>query len=237
MSARRHAAAVATVADPDDEGAWGGTDPTSTAGTIPLRDLVRRRQTDLKFRLAVWTYTAFSTGAGFHLSTPKELIGTTPARKGIELIEEWSTAWHLDALNQLIAADVWTSGNAFLYWADVPRARRGRPAPPGPGVGILPLSSITGIRRDADGNVLGYVQDWGGKHADIDDPEKIRHFRWQPEDASAWGTGLGQPMARRGMGYKTGSGKTTRRAQWFRNHPKCSTTLRPRLRTPAFRVG
>ena len=89
-------------------------------------------------------------------------------------------------------------------------------APPrqGPAWGIMPLSSITGIKRESNGVVTGYIQDWGGQHSELA-ADKIRHFKWAPEDASAWGTGLGQPMARRGMGYKTGSGKTTRRAQWF----------------------
>ena len=59
-----------------------------------------------------------------------------------------------------------------------------------------------------------YIQHWGASQNDLK-PDEVLHFKWLSENAGAWGVGLGQPLAYRGVGYKTASGKTIKRPSMF----------------------
>lgn len=171
---------------------------------IPMAELVRRRKTDYLFNMVCHINTAYSTGAGFYnTANTDEMVG----RKCLESIDEFCDEWELDDLHQKIALDVWTSGNAFLDAVEMEGGRLG-------GLRILPLSSFTRIYRDEDGIAQRYEQSWGGRYSHVD-AKDIMHFRWMEEDASAWGTGTGQILARRGLGYKTNSGQTVHRPSLF----------------------
>ena len=171
---------------------------------VPLANIVEYRKTDVKFRLAVLMYTAYSVGSGFHNTADI----TTPTGKAcLELIDNFCDEWNLDELNQLIAMDVWATGNSFLEPLGNNDSRL-------LGIQMLPLSSFTKIKRDEYGDVIEFIQEWGGKRRNLE-PSAVYHFRWLPEDASGWGSGLGQVMARKGVGYKSTSGKTIKRPSWF----------------------
>ena len=170
---------------------------------ITMDKLVQYRNTDAKFRLAVMFGTAFSVGIGFHNTADT----TTPSgRRVLEIVDDFCEEWDLDSLNQSIAQDVWATGNAFLRPMGTPRKMQG--------VQMVPVSSIIRIRRDIDGSVVHYEQTWGSQYRHIE-ADKIMHFKWMAENSSAWGTGLGQPLARRGVGYKTASGKVIHRPSLF----------------------
>ena len=171
---------------------------------VPLSQIVDYRKTDVKFRLAVLMYTAYSVGPGFHNTAD---MSTPTGKSCLKLIDDFAEEWNLDELNQLIALDVWASGNAFLEPLGNTDKRL-------LGIQMLPLSSFKKIRRDEHGEVLDFIQEWGGRNATLE-PSAVYHFKWLPEDASAWGSGLGQPMARQGYGYKSTSGKTINRPSWF----------------------
>ena len=171
---------------------------------VPLETIVKYRETDMKFQLAVMINTSYSVGMGFHNTADT----TTPTgRTCLEMINEFCDEWNLDELNQLIGMDVWASGNAFLE-------PLGTESKSMLGVGILPLSSIIRIGRDQHGDIMEYVQQYGGPQKSLP-PTSILHFRWLPRNNSAWGTGLGQPLAKQGVGYKTQSGKTVCRPSMF----------------------
>ena len=143
-------------------------------------------------------------GAGFYNTANTD---TLAGRKCLDLVNDFCKDWNLDELNQLIAIDVWTSGNAFLDILSTEKI-------PMAGIKMLPLSSFTRIHRDERAEVLQYEQNWGGRYHHID-AKHILHFKWMPEDASAWGTGIGQILCREGEGYQTQAGNKSKRPAFF----------------------
>ena len=172
---------------------------------IAMEQLVRRRQTDVKFRLAVQMYTAYSVGVGMaHAADEAEAQG----RKALKAADKFCEEHDIDSLNQTVARDVWAAGNAFVAVDIGGRPKRTRSLRP------IPLSSIVGILRNEDGEPLAYRQHSAMGDQNVD-PGAVLHFAWAPEDGSAWGEGLGQVLARPGMGYTTANGKRSRRPPWF----------------------
>ncbi|MCW4019609.1 MAG: hypothetical protein NWF14_00040 [Candidatus Bathyarchaeota archaeon] len=58
---------------------------------------------------------------------------------------------------------------------------------------ILPLTSISRIKRDVHGNVEGFVQlaTYGGKTLAA---ERVIHFNWNSVDGEPFGTGVLRPL-------------------------------------------
>ena len=176
---------------------------TGLESEITMDELVQYRNTDTKFRLAVMLNTAYSVGIGYHNTADT----SSPTGRGVlQMIDDFCDEWDLDTLNQLIALDVWATGNAFLR----PMGKGKRME----GIQMIPVSSIIRIKRDIDGTVDHYEQNWGTKYQHLDS-DKVYHFKWLPENASAWGVGLGQSLAYKGVGYKTAGGNTVRRPSMF----------------------
>ena len=82
------------------------------------------------------------------------------------------------------------------------------------GVQMVPVSSIIRILRDEDGTVKKYEQYWGAQRNTINGDDLL-HFKWMAENSGAWGVGLGQALAARGVGYRTASGKMIHRPSMF----------------------
>ena len=173
------------------------------AADVEMAELVARRKTSLIFRLAVATYTAYSTGQGFYNTAADD---SRTARACLEIVDEFCDTWDVDSLNQKIAMDVWTAGNAFVAPLGTDKELMG--------LAMIPLSSIKRIRREDDGTPVSYHQVWGATNQNLP-PKAVYHFAWMAEDASAWGSGLGQPMARPGLGYRTSTGKVVYRPPHF----------------------
>lgn len=172
---------------------------------IPLKDLVENLKRNLKFKLTVFTYMANAVGVGFFNSSD---VTTPTGRKALEIVNNFAEDWDLDTMNQKIARDVWGTGNAFLNPVSDDEN-------PFAGVYMLPLSSFTKIFRNAEGEYVKFVQNWGGR-GDVDVlPGDILHARWLPIDESAFGEGIGQAMARKGIGYETENGTIVKRDSWF----------------------
>jgi len=172
---------------------------------IPLKDIQDNLKRNLKFKLTVFTYMANAVGVGFFNSAD---IATPTGRKSLEIVNDFAEDWDLDTMNQKIARDVWASGNAFLNPV-------GNDELPFAGIYMLPLSSFTKIYRDAQGNYIKFIQNWGGRGDITVLPGDILHARWLPIDESAFGEGIGQAMGRTGIGYKTDGGTTVKRESWF----------------------
>jgi len=172
---------------------------------VPLLDITKQLKRNLKFRLTVFTYMANSVGVGFFNSAD---TSKPTGRKALDIVNTFAEDWDLDTLNQKMARDVWASGNAFLN----PVSNEELPFA---GVYYLPLSSFTKIYRERGGDVVRFIQNWGGRGEHDVDPGDILHARWLPIDESAFGEGIGQAMGRRGTGYKTEAGKRVSREPWF----------------------
>ena len=186
----------ATVVSDVETYGWGAD------AEITMDTLVKYRNTDMKFRLAVTFGMSYSVGIGFHNTADS----TPQGKKILEKIDDFCDEVDLDTINQAIAMDVWATGNAFLRPMEANQEMRS--------VQMVPVSSIIRIKRDADGTVDEYLQSWGSKLKQLEGAELL-HFKWMAENASAWGTGIGQALAHRGVGYRTSSGKLVRRPSMF----------------------
>ena len=184
-----------------EEHSWGAY------ADIRMRDIVARRETDVKFQQAVITFTAFAVGQGYHLTAD---TSTDAGEEALKICEQYAREQNLDELNQVIAMDAIATGNAFVE----PIRKRKAGVEPNMQVKVVPVSSFIRIMRDEHAVVTGYVQQWSGPQYTLS-PDSVLHFRWLPRDGSAWGCGLGQILAREGVGYKTASGQTVRRPSWF----------------------
>jgi hypothetical protein len=177
---------------------------TNTVSEVPLRDIVKYYKSTLTFRLAIFTYVGRSVGFGFYNTAET----TKPAgKKALEIVNQFCEDWNLDEKNQIAARDGWMSGNFF--WNRV--AKQGRLID---GLYSLPLSSFVEIHRDDDGNPSQYIQQWGFI-SKSSPPENILHFRWMPIDEEPFGEGIGQALARTGIGYTTSNGKIVYRKSFF----------------------
>ena len=177
---------------------WNENSGFGIQSEIEMAKLVDHMRTDLLLNMTIQTNVAYSVGMGYYISTEDDSPAAVKNRK---LIEKWCDEHNLDEKNQEIARDVWLSGNCFLdmYASD---------ESPINGFTIVPLSSITRIGRDQYGEPTHYHQQWGTGVQDLP-ANKILHFRWRAIDNGAWGEGLAQIQARKGMGYKPQEGGTT----------------------------
>jgi len=182
------------------------SESTTTFGEtpdIPLSRIVQRYLVNSKFDYVLHLYTSYTVGRGFTNVSETE---TPRALACLEMINEFTKANKLQQLNQVAIYEAWASGNTFFNI-------------PGTGDDIdglynIPLSSITAIDRETDGTVISYQQQLGGTFAAIP-ADQVAHFKITPKDGSAFGEMLGQPMERQGLGYKTSSGNTVRKASEF----------------------
>lgn len=190
------------------------TDPTAlvtesqyTEGNYEVSnaDIVKYLKTNVKFKMAVITHMAYSVGSGFYTTAANNAAG----KKAKQTIDDFNEEWDLDTLNQLIGIDTWASGNAFLN--TVPQDKSGK------GIGglyMMPLSSIQRINRNKKAQIESYLQVWSGRSVPVPASD-VKHHIWLPLDGSSMGEGIGQILARSGIGYKTMAGNTVKRASWF----------------------
>jgi len=182
------------------------SESTSTFGEtpdIPLQRIVDRYLVNTKFDYVLQLYSAYSVARGF---TNVSETDTPRALACLELINDFTTRFGLQQLNQIAMYEAWASGNSFFNI-------------PGTGDDIdglynIPLGSITAIDRETDGTVISYQQQLGGTFEAIP-ADQVAHFKISPKNGSAFGEMLGQPMERQGLGYKTSGGNTVRKASEF----------------------
>ena len=183
-----------------------GTDFLGGSMDVRLADIVKFLKTNLKFKMSVITYMAYSVGPGYYTTTAVNSAGRK-AKEAIMLFEE---EWDLDTLNQKIGRDVWASGNAFVNTVPEDRDTGEGLA----GIFMLPLSSFRGVNKDKNGKVIEFIQHWSSKSRNIPAGD-IAHFCWLPLDEDWQGEGIGQALARGGAGYRTHAGKSVYRPSWF----------------------
>jgi len=170
---------------------------------VPLSTIIDYLKRDPKFQYIIYTMMAFSVGSGFNNTANTEIPS---GRKCLELINDWANDWDLDSINQDIAIDGWASGNSFIH--TVPNTEKLE------GIYHIALSTITDIKRD-NNEVEFYVQQTSSGFRKKVEADQIAHFKLWPINESAFGEGLGQVLARKGVGYKTSNGNTIKRPTYF----------------------
>jgi len=120
-------------------------------------------------------------GVGFYTTVNEGYDGASGAK---EAVDGFCEKVNLDGMLQIAAREIIAAGNSFWERIEPDRIVDLR---------ILPLTSISRIKRDVHGNVQGYVQSasYGGKTLT---PERIIHFNWNPVDGEPFGTGVLRPL-------------------------------------------
>ena len=116
-------------------------------------------------------------GMGFYTTANKNYPQAEEAKGAVD---EFCEQINLDGLLHVGSREVVATGNSFWEKLEPEKLVDLR---------ILPLTSIDRIKRDSKGNVFSYVQtpQYGGQTIDSD---RIIHFRWNPVNCEAFGTGV-----------------------------------------------
>ena len=183
---------------------------------IPMANIQNYLRTNLKFRMVVFTNMAHTVGVGFYNTAD---INQLQGRKALDLCNYFTDEWDFDVINQKIALNEWAAGNTFLNKVSAdpinePDALNG--------IYKLPLSAFTHIKRLADGTPVEYRYSWGTERNKVIPAKEIISWPWLPLDEEAFGEGIGQALARKGLGYETESGNTVKRRDWFEQQERIS---------------
>jgi len=172
------------------------------AADIPLERIVNRFKTNIKFDYTCQQLMGYSVAGGFTNTIDSE---TPRAKACLEMIDQFTTDWKLQKKNKIAAYESYASGNSFLNT-------------PGEGGKIdglfyIPLASIVRINRD-DTEVIEYEQRLGARQK-ILPADQVAHFKMGEKNGAAYGEGIGQPMERKGLGYKSSNGKWIHKPSTF----------------------
>jgi len=120
-------------------------------------------------------------GAGFYTTVNEKYSRAEEAKRAVD---EFCEKVNLDGLLQVGAREIIATGNSFWEKVEPDRLVDLR---------ILPLTSISRIKRGVHGDVEGYVQSatYGGKTLA---PERIIHLKWNPVNGEPFGTGVLRPL-------------------------------------------
>ena len=144
--------------------------------TVSFSDLISAYLRDPACKAFVDFLADQAVGMGFYTTVNPEYARAEEAKR---VVDEFNEAVNLDGLLQIGAREVVACGNSFWEKIEPSRLEQLR---------ILPLTSVEKIVRDQYGNVQGYRQtaSYGGKTLH---PERIIHFKWNPVNGEAFGTG------------------------------------------------
>ena len=122
-----------------------------------------------------------TVGMGFYTTCAKDYDKANEAK---EAVDEFGEYVNLDGLLQIGTREIVAAGNSF--WEKIEPSNL-------VDLRILPLSSISSIKRDVQGNVQAFVQSatYGGKSLEA---KRITHFRWNPVNQEPFGRGILQSL-------------------------------------------
>jgi len=123
-------------------------------------------------------------GVGFYTTVD---YSYPKAREAKEIVDDFCESVNLDGLLHISAREIIAAGNSFWEKIEPNNLEDLR---------ILPLTSISQIKRDIYGNIKEYVQspEYGGKTIP---PDRIIHFKWNPVNGEPFGTGILRPLLER----------------------------------------
>jgi hypothetical protein len=125
-----------------------------------------------------------AVGMGFYTTVNQEYAQAEEAK---QIVDEFNETTNLDELLQIGAREIVASGNSFWLKIEPERLEN---------LTILPLTGFDNPRavmRNRFGEVTGYNYSYSDVKTDFP-PEKIIHFKWNPIDFSAFGTGVLQVL-------------------------------------------
>lgn len=152
--------------------------------TVTFNDIITAYSRDPSCKAFVDFLADQAVGAGFYTTVNEEYARAKEAK---QVIDSFSETVNLDELLQIATREIVASGNSFWLKTEPEHLEN---------LKILPLTGFdnpTAIKRNQYGAVTGYNYSYGDVKTSFK-PEKIIHFRWNPTNFSAYGTGALQVL-------------------------------------------
>jgi len=152
--------------------------------TVTFNDIITAYTRDPSCKAFVDFLADQAVGTGFYTTVNEEYAHAEEAK---QVIDSFNETVNLDELLQIAAREIVASGNSFWLKTEPEHLQN---------LKILPLTGFdkpTAIKRNQYGTVTGYNYSYGDVKTGFK-PEKIIHFRWNPVNFSAYGTGVLQVL-------------------------------------------
>jgi hypothetical protein len=152
--------------------------------TVTFNDIITAYTRDPSCKAFVDFLADQAVGAGFYTTVNEQYAHAEETK---QVIDSFNETVNLDELLQIAAREIVASGNSFWMKTEPEHLQN---------LKILPLTGFdnpTAIKRNQYGQVTGYNYSYGDVKTAFK-PEKIIHFRWNPVNFSAYGTGVLQVL-------------------------------------------
>jgi len=152
--------------------------------TVSFNDIITAYSRDPSCKAFVDFLADQAVGAGFYTTVNEEYA---KAEETKQVVDSFNETVNLDELLQIATREIVASGNSFWLKTEPEHLQN---------LKILPLTGFdnpTAIKRNQYGTVTGYNYSYGDVKTSFT-PEKIIHFRWNPTNFSAYGTGVLQVL-------------------------------------------
>ncbi len=151
---------------------------------VSFNDIITAYTSDPSLKAFVDFLADQTVGAGFYTTVNEEYAQAEEAK---QVVDEFNETVNLDELLQVGAREIVASGNSFWLKTEPDNLQN---------LKILPLTGFdnpTAITRNQYGQVTAYNYSYGEVKTTFQ-PEKIIHYRWNPTNFSAYGTGVLQVL-------------------------------------------
>jgi hypothetical protein len=151
---------------------------------VTFNDIITAYNRDPSCKAFVDFLADQAVGAGFYTTVNEEYAKAEQAK---QVVDDFNETVNLDEQLQIAAREIVASGNSFWLKTEPEHLQS---------LKILPLTGFdnpTAIKRNQYGAVTGYNYSYGDVKTAFA-PEKIIHFRWNPVNFSAYGTGVLQVL-------------------------------------------
>jgi len=152
--------------------------------TVTFSDILTAYTRDPSCKAFVDFLADQAVGMGFYTTVNEEYEHAEEAK---QVVDEFNEKVNLDSLLQIGAREIVASGNSFWLKTEPEHLEN---------LKILPLTGFDNpkaVARNQYGEVTGYNYAFGDVKKKFS-PEKISHFRWNPVNFSAFGTGVLQVL-------------------------------------------
>jgi hypothetical protein len=152
--------------------------------TVTFNDIITAYTRDPSCKAFVDFLADQAVGSGFYTTVNEEYARAEDAK---QVIDSFNETVNLDELLQIAAREIVASGNSFWLKNEPENLQD---------LKILPLTGFdnpTAIKRNQYGMVTGYNYSYGDVKTAFK-PKQIIHFRWNPVNFSAYGTGVLQVL-------------------------------------------
>jgi hypothetical protein len=152
--------------------------------TVTFSDVMTAYARDPSCKAFVDFLADQAVGMGFYTTVNEEYEHAEEAK---QVVDEFNEKVNLDGLLQIGAREIVASGNSFWLKTEPEHLEN---------LKVLPLTGFDNpkaVVRDQYGDVTGYNYAYGDVKKSFA-PEKIIHFKWNPVNFSAFGTGVLQVL-------------------------------------------